>query len=475
MNAVHPSNRGQVLIIFVFAIIGLIGVTGLAVDGGNILSDRRHAQNAADTAALAVALARNNAMANPPHSRCDDFNTETHTGGACSASLITTGLNVALENGYNNNLVDSTVNVYNPPIHGTYANCGSYLFHCRDYVEVSIDTNVDTFFARVLGIPQTHNKVTAVALSRYEVGGNLWGGNSMVQLRPHSTDCSGSNSGVYFGGAGTVTLNGGGVWVNSDNDTCAFKITNTCPPVILNDGADIEGIGAQFPGCSAPIMKHASPQLSYPPDAILAPNLIPPDQCGWTSPIRPSYTDGDGFTHYYPGHYAQLPPDKNTVLENGVFCVDSLVKTTSPTTLRHGFTPSPPSDPNPLTDIGGVFIYIKPGGNFRYDGGSVDLEAPTSGPYKGFLMYVDANYQNYFAGNPAPNCTINGSAAMNFWGVIYAPFCDVSIAGGSTPFSLNAQLVGYTISLTGTADLIFTYDPSKMPTLPDKNWIGLYH
>ena len=47
------TDRGQVLIIFVFAVIGLIGMTGLAIDGGMIFSDRRQAQNAADTAALA--------------------------------------------------------------------------------------------------------------------------------------------------------------------------------------------------------------------------------------------------------------------------------------------------------------------------------------------------------------------------------------------------------------------------------------
>ena len=467
MNAVHPTNRGQVLIIFVFAIIGLVGITGLAVDGVNILSDRRQAQNAADASALTAALVRNDAIkADSSHARCDDFYTAPTPAliPTCASSIINRALDRALENGYG-----TKVNVYNPPIDGTYANCGSYLFNCHDYIEVSIETDVNTYFARVLGIPQMHNKVIAVAESYYVAEGSLFGGNSMVQLKPHSTDCSGSNSGVYFGGSGTITLDGGGVWVNSDNNTCAFKITNTCPTVNLWNGADIEGIGKQFPGCTAPIMKHASPQLPYPPRKIFSDALLPPAECGWTTPIRPSFTDGDGFTHYYPGHYAQLPPDKNTVLEHGVFCVDSLVKTTSPTTLKHGFTPSAG-----LTDIGGVFIYIKPGGNFSYNGGTVDLDAPTSGPYKGHLMYVDANYGDYFAGNPAPNCNINGSAAMNFTGVIYAPFCDVSINGGSTPFSISAQLVGFTISLTGDANLTFTYDPSKMPKTPELNLIGLY-
>ena len=53
----HSSERGQVLVIIVFAMFGLIGMTGLAIDGSRAYSDRRQAQNAADTAALASALA----------------------------------------------------------------------------------------------------------------------------------------------------------------------------------------------------------------------------------------------------------------------------------------------------------------------------------------------------------------------------------------------------------------------------------
>ncbi|MGE5073357.1 MAG: Tad domain-containing protein, partial [Anaerolineae bacterium] len=50
-------ESGQALILIVFAIVGLVGLTGLAVDGGLTYSDRRRAQNAADNSALAAALA----------------------------------------------------------------------------------------------------------------------------------------------------------------------------------------------------------------------------------------------------------------------------------------------------------------------------------------------------------------------------------------------------------------------------------
>ena len=58
MKAHSKSERGQALILIVFAIIGLIAMTGLTVDGGLAYSDRRNAQNAADNAAYAAALAK---------------------------------------------------------------------------------------------------------------------------------------------------------------------------------------------------------------------------------------------------------------------------------------------------------------------------------------------------------------------------------------------------------------------------------
>ena len=57
MKQPHRHERGQVLVIAVLALVGLIGITGLAIDGSAAYTDRRRAQNAADSAALAAALA----------------------------------------------------------------------------------------------------------------------------------------------------------------------------------------------------------------------------------------------------------------------------------------------------------------------------------------------------------------------------------------------------------------------------------
>jgi Flp pilus assembly protein TadG len=50
------QERGQALIIIALIAIGLFGIVALAIDGSVKFSDRRHAQNAADTAAMTAAL-----------------------------------------------------------------------------------------------------------------------------------------------------------------------------------------------------------------------------------------------------------------------------------------------------------------------------------------------------------------------------------------------------------------------------------
>ena len=129
-------EKGQALIIIVFAIFGLVGLTGLTIDGGNVYSDRRHAQNAADAAVMAAALTS---------VRGGDW----HTAGMARAA----------DNDYDNNGTSNIVQVVSPPISGTYA--GN-----PDYIQVLITSHVDTYFAGVVGIHQMTNRVQAVSKTK---------------------------------------------------------------------------------------------------------------------------------------------------------------------------------------------------------------------------------------------------------------------------------------------------------------------
>ena len=52
------QERGQSLVLIALAAVALFGFSALAIDGSRVFSDRRNAQNAADTAALSAALAK---------------------------------------------------------------------------------------------------------------------------------------------------------------------------------------------------------------------------------------------------------------------------------------------------------------------------------------------------------------------------------------------------------------------------------
>src|SRR5919109_3644109 len=99
----HYSEKGQALILITLAAVGIFAFAALAIDGSMVFSDRRHAQNAADTAALDSALSKTR-------------------GGAWEQE----GLDRATSNGYNDNGTSNEVEVYSPPVDGNYAGNSQY-------------------------------------------------------------------------------------------------------------------------------------------------------------------------------------------------------------------------------------------------------------------------------------------------------------------------------------------------------------
>jgi len=184
-------ERGQALIIIALAAIGLFGIAGLAIDGSAKFSDRRHAQNAADTAALAAALAK--------------------VKGASITDWKFAAKERAASNGYDSNFVTNTVNVYS--CDETGSDCGHNAGD-SNYVRVAINSKIKTTFARVIGINQTQNTVEAIALSKSGYDGPAFGGNSLVSLAL-------SGNGYDAHGTPTWNITGGGIMVNSSSSSSA--------------------------------------------------------------------------------------------------------------------------------------------------------------------------------------------------------------------------------------------------------------
>ena len=128
MNKIF-SQKGQALILITFAMVALVGFAALSIDGGRVLSDRRHAQNAADTAAYAAALANAKGL---------DITTAAQTRAAT--------------NGYDDGTSNDVTVTITSTASGICPSTG------KD-IKVSITSYVSTTFAIVIGRDQVTNTV----------------------------------------------------------------------------------------------------------------------------------------------------------------------------------------------------------------------------------------------------------------------------------------------------------------------------
>ena len=430
MKQKFSMERGQALIVMALAAIGLFAIVALAIDGSAKFSDRRHAQNAADTAALAGALAL----------------------GSEDAYWKIEALNRASDNGYNDDLVANNVDVYRCDEGGS--SCGAYAGSSQ-YVQVIINSDVNTYFARVIGIFQTHNTVQAVALAKR--GGPLYDGNSIVALSP---TCS--NPGTFLiGGSGEINVSGGGLYVNTDASGCGFE-QQGCN-ITLNVDGDTTGITSVGEGnigidsnCSEQInadTTEGGDRWPFIPD-------MPEEPAECISPAG-SYTSNSTTqkTTLYPGKYYDFPPKgtkSNPVFDDitmqpGVYCVETVLKLTDQHLILTGHD---------------VTIYIRPGYYFSMSNGLFTLDAPDSGDYAGYLIIVASD----FTGS-ATDCKIDGNGSDVFTGTIYAPYCNLTINGTSSATGYNSQIIAYTIKINGDSEINFTYDSDD--NVVNKRKVGL--
>ncbi len=474
MKSSGSSERGQAIVFIAFAIMGLVAMTGLAIDGGFAFSDRRHAQNAADAAALSGALEKINAGSDL--SKVLSGEPEyTHFVGYTRAELQamdnttrqnlvdtyagSAALDIAELHGFDNDILTNTVTVHIPPEgDGPYA--GDPL-----YVQVIIETNRDTFFARVIGIAQTHNRVQAIARTSEPVNEPLFGYGPLISVAPNSGGDSGCNGEFVVGGSGNVIVDGGGIFVNS-NSECGGFVQNGCNINVYTNEVDEDGDPISVPvttvgGYHEDDCSDDNVDTVNEPDAdpIIVPDdiyILPrPPECENPPTHIPQYNNSTDITTFWPGSYALFPPvpreDGAYHLEPGTYCIDRL---SIPSNVNNGGS----------VEGTGVFIYIRNGANLpiTISGGHVNLSAAyTDDPsdpdyvYSGYLMYVEPD----FVGSP-PSCTINGNSVSSYTGTIYAPDCDVTMNGNTgTEDGYRSQIIGWSITLDGNGDLWFIYNP----------------
>ncbi len=428
MKRTASLESGQAIVLIVMLIVGLVGITALAVDGGNAYSDRRHAQNAADTAALSGALAQ-----------------------IRQNNIVSAALNSAATNGYNNDHLANDVEVYAPPVSGVYACSGvqgspldeNGVKLCNQYIQVFITSHVRTYFAPVIGITQVTNKVEAIA--RGKPGGHfpIYGGNAIASTNP--TACK---SITYQGNAG-VTLIGSGIYVNSSCPNAAFfnnssanqlTVDAPCPP----SGLQVVGGITANPG-SLNIDPSCQNENVTPKPGPSLPTKTIEESCNTEGNAQvtghimsPGWWDGSPNKTF--------PPGSVDTLESGVYCIKN-----GKGFELHGSSSLTGSD---------VVIYVRDGNVDLSGNGTVSISAPGSsmacnadaGPLKGLLIYLPPTNKNAV--------TFNGGATLAAIGTILAPSSQCYIlGGGSVSAPLQTQFVCNNVKLGGSSGTWINYNP----------------
>ena len=421
------TEKGQALIFITLIAIVLFAFAGLAIDGSIAFSDERHAQNAADTSALAAALAK---------IRGNNWNT-----------TVTTARARATSNGYNNNGTSNVVEVY--LCSDANATCTALPAGATsaDYIQVKITSRVPTYFARVIGRNEIINQVNAVVHAVPGYRTSTFGGNAIVALNKDACPA------FDYGGGATTTVTGSGIFVNSRCDgTGSYNASNqalnsssnnttlTVPCYSVVGGATVRPSSLITSGGCSSSVNNSSAFIANPLGIYQKTNI----PCGPTATYD--------ATTLNPGSYSgAFPPGGQTTMNPGIYCIDA---------GNQGFSLS---GGQTLTGSN-VLIYMK-SGNVNWTSGGIQISAMqgVNPDYDGLLLYL--------AQGNCDDVSITGNGTSRYVGTILAPCSLVKLAGGSSTGNQNIlenQIIADEVQLSGSNSLNINYNAQQQwqPPVP---------
>ncbi len=397
------QEKGQALILIALAAIALVGFAALAIDGSMKFSDQRHAQNAADAAALAAALAatRNEAI-NP------------------------VAISVATTNGYDGGDMNN-VTVTAEAILADSGGCPGGAAGTE--ITVTIESQVKTTFARVVGWDELENEVTATSrgCGFYQEG--LFEGNAIVGLRPNDGGDCGFDSGNTA--AATWVIEGGGIFSNG----CAWTKPQSNPSdVTLDPGTCVTSVGSATGFDCTPAQNQSSQAINYP-DQVLA--MMPDNPC-----------DGD------PDDVGLPPPASGSIFINGVYCIDDLDSYDQEDIVLFNATLY-------VTDMDFSLKFAGGGGLYG--------TSTTSGEFADYYMVIAYNGDPCERFSDHTNSQViewRGNGGGGFTGTIFAPSACVDLRGNGQAEAMHSQVIAYIVGSNGTADVHIVYEQDEHPTTP---------
>jgi putative Flp pilus-assembly TadE/G-like protein len=394
----NVGEKGQALILIVFAILGLFGLTALAVDGGNAYSERRAAQDAADSAALAGALAK-------------------ARGGDISA----TALAAAATNGFVNNGAASvvTTSIADSPAGVCPGNQAG-----KD-ITVQITATVPTYFAPVIGVRSVTNKVAATSRSCDSYIAPPFNGNAIVALSP---------TGVDFDASGTPgwSVTGGGIFSNSSSTP-----STTCRGAANVSSPSITAVGTVSAQCAsgAGTVANGAKQYAVSDYADSLPRVPACDGTSYVSGglVHPE-ANKDGSTVAFNG---------NMQFAAGLYCV----------------TNSPGPFHGQISGSGVTFFIVPTNFSLKFNGGgNLTASAPSGNvEYSGVLMFSAPRITGGVL-QQTQSIDLRGNGNGDVKGSIILPSADITMFGNSGTHGFNSQIIGYQVDSGGTADINIHYN-----------------
>lgn len=431
MDQAKRSESGQIFVILVLVLAGLIGFTALAVDGGMVYSERRRAQNAADSGALAAALAmtqsQNLHVAALNRTSSNGYST---TWGPCNPA----GVDCTLGTG-----PSWTVEVTNPPRQGDFAGD-------PEHIRVVITAEVETAFAHIFF--DDNLETTVEAVSRVWPPQNIVPGYALYGAT--KTECKG----LWFSGTGDTTISGGSVFSNSQaaSASCQSGVQDGSGAVTVGPPPEnIQVVGSFDLGGSGSVDPLPVEEGQEQDDLRPVPT---PDCSGLPDYGKESINAGQSRT-LNPGRYESISFKANAsvTMNPGMYCIYG----------NKGFTG------NGGTISGSdVFIYLEDG-PFDLGGNSLvalaaeedvgDLVDPSQNDWMGMLVYMDPSNTN--------DVKMTGTTGSTYTGTFYAAYSDCTINGtGDNIGLLSTQIICNTVKITGTAQVNIDYSQDETYSLP---------
>ena len=415
------DSRGNVMLLSAISMPVLVGMAGLAIEGGNWYQTKRQMQNAADSAAIAAAT----------------NNSATRYSHEAKA--------VASRYGFTDGVNDTTVTASNT------ATCPSGGSTCYS---VTITRNVSLVFSRLVGFAGSATVGTrpAIALNSLAIANRVSVLHEYCILALNNIGTA-----LTSNGAPHADLNGCNVMSNS-NATCNGGDLDA----LIGDAAGTNNGCGDTQNSNVPVLAD--------PYAAKAAN-IPSDTCG--SYPQATITNNDKFVQsagsatVMSGTYT-TPTTINVcgdlVLGGNVTLSGSgsnfIITIFNGRLLTNGYT---------LLTASGVGATIIFGGNsssyahIPTTTGTIDIKAPSSGVWKGVALYQDPNMSlnanldiDYAGSNPK-------TPVWNISGIVYLPKSNVQFSGVVNKASNgNACLVMviYTLLVNGNGTL---FDQSSCP------------